>query len=331
LERARGKVAAVVSAGRGEVVFTSGATESNNLAILGLAEYGQRTGKTHLVSTQIEHNAVLEPLHALSRRGFQVTLVPPGPGGWLDPLRVMAAVQEETLLVSVMQVNNETGVIQPIDEIAGLLADHPAYFHVDAAQGFGKLVEPLRNQRIDLLSISGHKVHAPKGIGALVARRREGERPPLAPLMHGGGQEWGLRPGTVPVHLAVGLGRAADLAMAEAESRAAANRLYRQRLLSALEPLGPVLAGDPDRAVPHIVNLSIPGLDSERAMETLAGVLAVSNGSACTSQSHTCSHVLSAMGLAAEQVEGAIRLSWCHMTPEPDWEQVVRALRRARG
>ena len=331
VERARDQVAAVVGCTRGEVVFTSGATESNNLAILGLAEHGRRTGRRHVVSTMIEHNAVLEPVRFLETQGFEVTLVPPTRGGWVEPDAVRAAVRDDTLLVSVMHVNNETGVIQPIVPIAERLAGHPAYLHVDAAQGFGKEVASLRQGRIDLISVSGHKVHAPKGVGALVTRRRDGERPPLTPLMYGGGQERGLRPGTLPVHLIVGLGRAAELAVAEAEERVAANRRFRERALAALRALHPVVTGDPNRVVPHVLNLAIPGVDAEEAMEALADVVAVSNGSACTSQSLTCSHVLGAMGAGAGLAESALRLSWCHLTPEPDWGRVVVILRGLRG
>ncbi len=330
VERARDQVAAVVAASRGEVLFTSGATESNNLAILGLAEHGRKTGRMHLVSTQIEHNAVLEPLQELERRGFELTLVPPTAGGWVDPEVVRAAVREDTLLVSVMQVNNETGVIQPIEQIAQLLAAHPAYFHVDAAQGFGKEIGALRSGRIDLISVSGHKLHAPKGVGALIARRRGTERPPLTPLMFGGGQERGLRPGTLPVHLIVGLGMAAELALAEVEERSVVNRRFRARVIEALRPLEPVLTGDQARVVPHVLNLSFPGVEAEAAMEALADVVAISNGSACTSGATTCSHVLGAMGMAGERSEGAIRLSWCHMTPEPDWPRFIEVIRQLR-
>lgn len=329
-ERARDQVAAVVAAARGEVVFTSGATESNNLAILGLAEHGQRVGKTHLVSTRIEHHAVLEPLESLKRRGFELTLVAPNPGGWVDPQAVCDAIRDDTLLVSVMHVNNETGVIQPVKEIAQSLADHPAYFHVDAAQSFGKVLEPLRTERIDLISISGHKVHAPKGVGALIARRRGGARPPLQPLMFGGGQELGLRPGTLPVPLIVGMGLAAELASAEAAERTAACRRFRDQLLTGLAPLDPIFTGDEARVVPHIVNLSFPGLDSDEVIEALANFIAISNGAACSSQSYTCSHVLSAMGLDEPRSSGALRLSWCHMTEDVDWEPIVHTLRRLR-
>jgi cysteine desulfurase len=321
----------VVACTRGEVVFTSGATESNNLAILGLAGHGRRTGRRHLVSTMIEHNAVLEPLRHLEELGFEVTLVPPTRGGWVEPDAVRAAVRPDTLLVSVMQVNNETGVIQPIDEIAAGLEGHDAYFHVDAAQGFGKEIAALRHPRIDLVSISGHKLFAPKGIGVLITRRRAGERPPLAPLMFGGGQERGLRPGTLPVHLIVGLGRAAELALAEIESRNDTNRRFRERALAALGSLDPVLTGDPDRTVPHILNLALPGIDADEAMEALADTIAISNGSACTSQSLTCSHVLGAMGLDPARAASALRLSWCHLTPEPDWSRVVEILRSLRS
>jgi cysteine desulfurase len=331
VERARDQVAAVARCTRGEVVFTGGATESNNLAILGLIEHGRRTGRRHLVSTAIEHAAVLEPLRHLAGHGFEVTLVPPTPGGWVDPDAVRTAVRADTLLVSVMHVNNETGVIQPIEAIARGLEGHAAWFHVDAAQSFGKIIEPLRHPRVDLISVSGHKLHAPKGVGALITRRRGDERPPLTPLTFGGGQERGLRPGTLPVHQIVGLGLAAELALAEVDERAAANREFRARALAALLPLDPVLTVDPDRAVPHILNLSFPGVDADEAMEALADWIAISNGSACTSHSQTCSHVLGAMGLAGPRADGALRLSWCHLTPDPDWPRVVEILRSLRG
>lgn len=326
VEKARVRVAALVGATRGEIIFTSGATESNNLALLGLAEHGAETGRTHLVSTRIEHKSVLEPLQALSARGFEITLVAPEAGGWVDPLCILEAVREDTLLVSVMQVNNETGVIQPIREIARLLRNHPAYLHVDAAQGFGKETAPLRDPRIDLISISGHKIYAPKGIGALVTRRRKGQRPPLSPLMHGGGQELGLRPGTLPVPLIAGLGKASELAMVEHEERNAACRYFKKVLLKKLQPLKPVFNGELDRTVPQIVNLTFPGIDSEEAIEAVSRVAAISNGSACTSTSESCSHVLSAQGLDEARMEGALRLSWCHLTSQPDWNGFIRAI-----
>jgi cysteine desulfurase len=328
VERARDCVAAVVSAARGDVFFTSGATESNNLAILGLCEHGRDAGRTHVITTRIEHHAVLEPVIELERRGFAVTWLDPTPGGWVEADDVREALRPETLLVSIMQANNETGVLQPVTAIADALRDHPAFFHVDAAQGFGKEVPALCDKRIDLISVSGHKIHAPKGVGALILRRREGDRPPVKPLLLGGGQERGLRPGTLPVHLIAGLGKAAELALAEWRMRDRCCRAFRERLLEGLAPLAPVIHGDGERSLANIVNLSIPGVDAETAMEAWSDLVAVSDGAACTSASYTCSHVLSAMGLPAERMEGALRFSWCHSSEMPDLAAMVEALRR---
>lgn len=323
VERARDQVAAVVKAKRDEVIFTSGATESNNLAILGLGPHGEKTGRKHIVSTAIEHKAVLEPLEELQRRGFEVTLVPPTRGGWVEASAVRAAVRPDTLLVSVMHVNNETGVVQPIAEVTELLREHPAYFHVDAAQGFGKELEGLRHPRIDLISVSGHKIYAPKGVGALVARRRGYDRVPLTPLMYGGGQERGLRPGTLPVHLIAGLGLAGEIAVRDAKKRAEACRAFREQMLAALMPLGAVIHGDPARTLPHVVNLSFPEIDSEALMVAWKGLVAVSNGSACTSHSYQPSYVLTAMGLSADATRNAIRFSWLHCVEMPIWNDIM--------
>ena len=330
VQRARDQVAHVVSAERDEVVFTSGATESNNLAILGLAAHGEKTGRKHVVTTQIEHKAVLEPMEVLASRGFEITYVPPTSAGWVTPDAIGGALRGDTLLVSVMQANNETGVVQPIPEIAVALGDHPAFLHVDAAQGFGKEIHPLRNPRIDLISISGHKIFAPKGIGALVTRRRGFTKVPLTPLFYGGGQERGLRPGTLPVPLVVGLGLAAELAEQEATQRAEACRRYRATVMEALRSLEPAFNGDPELSMPHVLNISLPGLDSEAVMVALKDVIAISNGSACTSQSYQPSHVLKAMCLPRSRIEGALRISWCHMTEGPEWGKVVDIIRRLR-
>ena len=326
VERARAHVARVAGVRRNEVVFTSGATEANNLALLGLEAFGRTAGRTHLVSTTIEHHAVLEPLRVLAARGFELTLVDPEPGGWVDADRLSAAVRPDTLLVSVMQVNNETGVEQPIAEIADRLADSEAFLHVDAAQGFGKALDGPRHPRVDLVSISGHKICGPKGTGALITRQRNGERPPLTPLLYGGGQELGLRPGTLPVALIAACGRAAELALDEHGTRRAAATTFQERLLAGLAPLAPRVHGDPDRRLPYILNLSIPGWDKEALIEAWAGLAAISDGAACTSQSYTCSHVLAAMGLSAEEEAGAVRLSWCHLSAMPDLEAMTAAL-----
>jgi cysteine desulfurase len=230
-----------------------------------------------------------------------------------------------------MHVNNETGVIQPSADLASRLDGTGPWLHVDAAQGFGRRIADLRHPRIDLISLSGHKIHAPKGVGALVARRREGgDRPPIAPLMHGGGQERGWRPGTLPVPLIAGLGKASELSLEEADARDARCREFRRRLIEGLAPIEPVLNGHPDRCVPHIVNFSIAGVDAEAAIEAWQDLVAVSHGAACSSQAYTCSHVMAAMELPQWQQDGALRLSWCHFTPLPDWGAMVDAITRVR-
>lgn len=328
VQNVRDLIAKMVDARREEVIFTSGATESNNLAILGLKNYGEQLGKKHIVSTQIEHKAVLEPLAVLEKSGFTITRVPPNQDGWVEAQAIQAAVREDTLLVSVMHVNNETGVIQPITEIADKLGEHPAYFHIDAAQGYGKDIPTLRHSRIDMISLSAHKIYGPKGIGALIVRRRGYQKMPLTPLMYGGGQERALRPGTLPVPLIVGLGVATELALKNSQQRANTCRTFREQLLKALAPLQPVIHGDLQCTLPHTINFSIPGLDSEAAMLALKGSIAISNGSACTSSSYTSSHVLQAMNLSEEQIQGALRISWCHLTEPVDWPEIVKRLQQ---
>lgn len=330
VEWARDRVAAVVDASRGDVVFTSGATESNNLAILGLADHGAATGRRHLVTTAIEHHAVLEPIAYLERRGFDVERITPDAGGVVDAAALLRAVRPDTLLVSVMHVNNETGTVQPIAEIADGLQGREAIFHVDAAQGFGKDILPLRHPRIDLISASGHKIHAPKGVGALIVRRRDGSRPPLAALMHGGSQERGWRPGTLAVPLIAGFGKAAELALEEHDIRARRCAEFRSLLLEGLSPLHPAVNGDPHRLVPHILNIAIPGIDAETAIDAWEHLVAVSHGAACTAQTYTCSHVLSAMRLPQWRQDGALRLSWCHATEVPDLPAMVEAIEHVR-
>ena len=323
VQDAREQVAAVVGVDPDEVLFTSGATESNNIAILGLAAHGQVTGHRHIVSTAIEHKAVLEPLQELEARGFEVSLVRPEPTGAVTAESILDALRPDTLLVSVMHANNETGAIQPLSEIATALDGHDAYLHVDAAQGYGKDLDGLRNGRIDLISASSHKVYGPLGVGALIARRRGFKRPPLTPLAYGGGQERGLRPGTLPVPLIIGFGVAAEKAMAENDQRRERCTQIRGEALAAIATLGPQLHADQNITLPHVLNFSVPGVDSEAIMVALKDIAAVSNGSACTSQNYSPSHVLLAMQLPEEAVAGAIRLSWCHMTPDVDWTAIA--------
>jgi cysteine desulfurase len=326
VDSARSAVASIVGARADEVVFTSGATEANNLALLGLRPHGEAIGRRHIVTTAIEHKAVLEPIHALIKAGFEATFVAPEANGRVSHEAVLAAIRSDTLVVSVMQANNETGALQPIAAIADGLANHSAFFHVDAAQAFGKEIAGLRHARVQMISVSAHKLYGPKGVGALIVRRGR-ERVPLGPLTYGGGQERGLRPGTLPVPLVAAFGAACAAAEREIDSRRAACLAIRGRLLDALLPLGAKINGVPDDSLASTINLSFPGLDSEAVMLVLKDVIALSNGSACTSASYEPSHVLSAMGLPRERIEGALRFSWCHMSEEPDWSGVAARIR----
>jgi len=323
VQKARDQVATLVAAKRDEVIFTSGATESNNLAILGLRNAASQSGKKHIITTSIEHKAVLEPCAALADSDFDITYLPVSSTGAVHPDDLAKSLRSDTLLVSVMHVNNETGVRQPIGEIADILSTHEAYFHTDAAQGFGKDIEVLRNPRIDMISVSGHKLYAPKGVGALVLRRRGYDRLPLTPLVYGGGQERGLRPGTLPVALVAGLGLAAEIAGRDQVKRAELNRRQRNLALEALRPLNPTFTGDQSLVMDHVLNLAFPGLDSEALIVTLKDLVAISNGSACTSSSYTPSHVLKAMGMGDDEANACVRISWCHMTPDVDWDAVA--------
>lgn len=327
VQKARDQLAAVVAAARLDVIFTSGATEANNIAILGLADFGEATGRKHIISTAIEHKAVLEPLEQLASRGFEISLVTPNTAGRIEVSDVADLLRPDTLLVTVMHVNNETGVIQPLTEICEMLVEHPAFLHTDAAQGFGKEIAALKNQRLDFISVSGHKIYGPNGIGALIMRARDFQKPPIKPIAWGGGQERGLRPGTLPVHLIAGLGLAAELAEQEADSRAVKNAAFRDRLLEALKPLTPTIHGDVKNTLSSTLNLSFGTLDSEALMLGLKELVAISNGSACTSASYQVSHVLQAMGLDADQAQAATRWSWCHMTEEPDWAGIQFAIK----
>lgn len=331
VSQARERIAKAAGCNAHEVVFTSGATESDNLAILGLEQYGLKTGRTHIVSTAIEHKAVAEPLALLRSRGFEITLVKPSRSGHVAAGEMLEAVRPDTLLVSIMHANNETGAVQPIDAVACGLDEDGPYLHVDAAQTFGRLTGTLRNKRIDLISLSAHKFFGPKGVGALIARRRGMQRPPLAPLMVGGGQEDGLRPGTLPVPLVAGFGLAAELAVREEAQRAASCRAIRTDALAALSRLEPSIHGEPGGEVlPNILSLAVPGVDSEAVMVSVKDVAAISNGSACTSSSYQPSHVLTAMGLDENEIAETIRISWSHDTGRVDWDEIATRIEQLR-
>jgi len=325
-EASRGQVAALLGAKPEEIVFTSGATESNNAVILGLLRHGMETGRKHVLSTAIEHKSVLEPLEKLSEAGFEVELLPVSPGGYVEPDAVKERLRPETLLVSVMHANNETGVLQPVAEIAHVIAGTKTLFHVDAAQTFGKEVETLRGLACDFLSVSGHKIYGPKGIGALYARRRGTLKRPLTPLLFGGGQELGLRPGTLPVPLVVGLGKASELAGREFKKRREASARVKERFLQAIASIEYRLNGEPQRTQSHVINLRFCGVDSEALMMAVRSELAFSNGAACTSATYKPSHVLKAMGLSDDEVSEAVRISWGQGVEEIPTKPLLEAI-----
>ena len=328
IQKAREQVASVLNAKPEEVIFTSGATESNNIALLGLRKEGIEKNRKHIITSMIEHKAILEPCDYLEREGFEVTRLTATRGGVFNIDALKNSLRPDTLLVSLMQVNNETGIRQPIEKVTEILKEHPAYFHTDAAQGFGKDINTLRNPRIDLISISGHKIYAPKGIGALITRRRGYERLPLESIVFGGGQERGLRPGTLPVALIVGLGKSAEVGERDEEKRKIACKKIKAEALSALKKLDPKITGDESLMMDHVLSLAFPGLDSEALMVGLKDLIAISNGSACTSTSYSPSHVLLAMGLTEDEANECVRISWSYMTPQIDWEEIAKKIHK---
>ena len=326
VERAREQVAALVGAEAREIVFTSGATESNNLAIKGAARF-LKGRRSKLVTVATEHKCVLESCRSLVAEGFGLTVLPVERDGRLDLDRLAAAVDGETALVSVMAVNNEIGVVQDLAAIGAITRAAGALFHSDAAQAFGKIPLDVTQQRIDLMSISGHKVYAPKGIGALYVRRRPRVR--LEPLFSGGGQERGLRSGTLAPALIVALGAAAEIAgrerVAEAERLAAHAALFLGRLTRSLE--GVTVHGDRTNRIPGNLNIGFAGVSALDLMAALPD-LALSVGSACTSAEVEPSYVLTALGLDGTTAASAVRVGFGRFTTEAE---LVRAADRLAG
>jgi len=316
VQEARDQVVDLVNASRNEIIFTSGATESNNISILGLKDYGIEQNKKHIITSAVEHKAVLEPIEELKKIGFEVDILSVNKDGRIDPKDLKSKIRKDTLLISIMAVNNETGVIQPIQEIINIIKDHECYFHVDAAQCFGKDLDMLKDKRIDLISISGHKIYGPKGIGALITRLRNYNKPPLKPLFFGGGQEAKLRPGTLPVHLIVGLGLAAKIAKRDLKKRQLKNKKIYDQIISLMKSLKGELNGNEKYLLGNCINFSIPGVDAEAFMLITKDLISISNGSACTSSTYEPSHVIKAMNTNENIIKGAIRISWCHLTNE---------------
>ena len=312
VEDSRKKVAQILKINSDEVFFTSGATESNNIIIQGLREYGVANSKQHIITSSIEHKAVLETVRAMERDGFEVDYIKPQPDGRVSAEQVLERVKDETLLVSIMHVNNETGMIQPVQEIGEALADQEIFFHVDATQSFGKLVDELQNLRYDMLSMSAHKLGGPQGIGVMVLRRKNYKLPPVKAISYGGQQEHGLRPGTIPTALTAGLGKACEIAAAEYKEHTEYCREIKEILISLLDQseLEYVVNGDTEYCMPTTLNVCIKGVSSEALMLSTQQFCAVSNGSACTSSSYKPSYVLTEMGLSPDKIDNSIRISW---------------------
>ena len=311
-EHARKQVAELLGVTPEEAFFTSGSTESNNIAIQGLREYAALSGKKHIITTSIEHKSVLNTVKYMESQGFDVDYVSPDISGRVSAEDVLSRVREDTLLVSIMHVNNETGTIQPVKEIGDALAERDVLFHVDATQSCGKLVDQIRELHYDMLSLSAHKFRGPQGIGALILRRRNYRLPPVKNVYFGGQQEHGLRPGTTPVALVAGMGKACELAQAEYKEEAKENKAIRDEMLELLKKEGVQyeLNGDPQYCIDSTMNICFDGVSSEALMLSTKQYCAISNGSACTSKSYDPSYVLTAMGISVDKIESSVRISW---------------------
>ena len=323
VEDARKKVADILSVKSDEIFFTSGATEANNIAIQGLVEYAEQSGKNHIITSAIEHKSVLETVKSLEKKGFIIDIVNPDISGRVSSDSILKRVTDKTLLVSVMHVNNETGIIQPVDEIGIGLRDKDVFFHIDATQSFGKLIDELRQAPYDMLSMSAHKISGPQGVGALVLRKRNYKRPPVRNILYGGQQEHGIRPGTLPVALIAGLGEACRLAQKNHVASIENSLQIKEKLLRLLKESGLkyTINGNQDYCVNSCINLSFQGVSSEALMISTKQYCGISNGSACNSKSYQPSYVLSAMGIPTEQIENSVRISW---GADSDREEVER-------
>ncbi|OJJ44355.1 hypothetical protein ASPZODRAFT_160966 [Penicilliopsis zonata CBS 506.65] len=326
VEEAREHIAKLIGADPKEIIFTSGATESNNMSIKGVARFFGRSGKKkHVITTQTEHKCVLDSCRHLQDEGFEVTYLPVQSNGLIRMEDLEAAIRPDTALVSVMAVNNEIGVIQPLDEIGKLCRSKKIFFHTDAAQAVGKIPLDVNKSNIDLMSISSHKIYGPKGIGACYVRRRPRVR--LEPLITGGGQERGLRSGTLAPHLVVGFGEACRLAYQDMEYDSNyVNRLAKRLMDGLLSMEHTNLNGDPDRHYPGCVNVSFAYIEGESLLMALKDI-ALSSGSACTSASLEPSYVLRALGNSDENAHSSIRFGIGRFTTEEEIDYVLKAVR----
>lgn len=324
VEKARADVAELIGADPREIVWTSGATESNNLALKGAAHFYQTKGK-HLITVKTEHKAVLDTMRELERQGFEVTYLDVQEDGLLDLDKLKAAIRPDTILISVMFVNNEIGVIQDIPTIGAMCREKGILFHVDAAQATGKVEIDLTTLPVDLMSLASHKTYGPKGIGALYVRRKPRVR--LEAQMHGGGHERGMRSGTLPTHQCVGMGEAFRIARLEMAQDNAKARVLHDRLLNGLKDVEQVfLNGHAEKRVPHNLNMSFNYVEGESLIMGIKG-LAVSSGSACTSASLEPSYVLRALGRSDELAHSSLRMTIGRFTTEEEIDYAISTIK----
>jgi cysteine desulfurase len=324
VEEARAHVARLIGAQAGEIIWTSGATEGNNLAIKGAAHANRRGATGHLITVATEHKAVLDTMKELEREGYQVTILAPDAEGLVSAAQVEAAIRPDTVLVSVMMVNNEIGVVQPIADIARVCRAKGVLFHCDAVQATGKLPIDVDALQVDLLTITAHKMYGPKGIGALYVRSRP--RVSIEAQIHGGGHERGMRSGTLPAHQIVGFGEAARLALEDMDSDNARIRALRDRLLAGLLAIdGLVINGSLEHRVPHNLNISVP-LGEGASLAMMLDRIAVSAGSACTSATPDPSHVLRGIGLPDALAHHSLRITLGRGTTSADVDTAITAI-----
>ena len=321
IEKAREQIADLIGANPKEIIFTSGATESNNLALKGVARF-YKDKKNHIITATTEHKCVLDTCRHLEQEGFKVTYLPVGTNGLIDLEQLKEAITDKTSIVSIMTVNNEIGVIQPIKEIGAICRERGVYFHTDAAQGFGKIPINVEEMNIDLMSISGHKIYGPMGIGAIYIRRRPRVR--VVPIINGGGQERGIRSGTVPTPLAVGLGEAAAIARAEMQSdHDRIQKLYDKLYAGIVANVPEVyLNGDKEQRINTNLNLSFAYIEGESMIMAIKD-LAVSSGSACTSASLEPSYVLRSIGVGEDLAHTSIRFGIGRFTTEEEIDYAI--------
>ncbi len=326
VEHARRQVAHLFGVSTSEVYFTSGATESNNIAIQGLREYGEKSKKRHIITTAIEHKAVLETVKYMAYQGYEVEIIAPDLSGRVNENAILNKVRDDTLLVSVMHVNNETGIIQPVKELGEELYRRDVFFHVDATQSSGKLVEEIRGFKYNILSFSAHKLMGPQGVGGLILRTKSYKRPPIKAIIFGGEQEGGIRPGTIPVALTAGCGKACEIAENEYKENNIHVRAIREQIIAELNNSGIDyhINGDQEYCIGNTLNVCLAGVSSEALMILTKQYCGLSNGSACTSKIYSPSYVLAAMGVSMAQIDNSIRISW---GPDTQADHVIENFR----